>query len=145
MNINAWLPSRNTAIFLSVTSGLGALKLYDEYRIAEYRKQIRTQCLALASEPFSPINIPRMVFVYRPASVYARQMWEEHVKWILDEAALDYKIYTIDDVNQASELLQSKIHEAKEHYRTLQGKYLSLVDVKHPVTEKNTFKLNLAS
>jgi len=58
------LPSRNWLIFLSVTSSIAGLYIYDRRQCKHIRQSYIDRVKHLAEQPFDPLDTPRKVTVY---------------------------------------------------------------------------------
>lgn len=58
------LPSRNWLIFLSTTTVLTGLALYDKYLTKQERERLQSQVSFIAAQPLSPNEMPRKIKVY---------------------------------------------------------------------------------
>ncbi|KAF8798146.1 hypothetical protein BYT27DRAFT_7178702 [Phlegmacium glaucopus] len=90
------LPSRNWLIFLSVTSSVVGLYIYDRRQCKHIRQSYVDKVKHLAEQPADPFEIPRKVTVYAAKwpgdEDYDQSMryFRKYVKPILVAAAIDY-------------------------------------------------------
>ncbi|KAI9683829.1 MAG: mitochondrial import inner membrane translocase subunit tim54 [Trizodia sp. TS-e1964] len=96
-NLKLKLPSRNWMIFLSVTSSIASLILYDKYQTRKIREKWCRAVSHLAEEPLGIKVMPRKLTIYLSAPPgdglkSARDHFAEYVKPVLVAAALDWDV-----------------------------------------------------
>ncbi|KAI8808946.1 inner membrane protein import complex subunit Tim54-domain-containing protein [Cladochytrium replicatum] len=111
------LPSRNWLIFLGVSSTMGVAIAYDKYRTKLIKDAFVERASAIGKETADPFFQPRKLIVYLSPSEIARWSFKQHVKPVLDAAAIDYDVFDASRPGKIQENIRQRFFDGKALYQ----------------------------
>ena len=97
-------------------AGFIGLKEYDNYEIKSIRESFAADCEAIRSQPLGVLDFPRKVLIYIPKTKYSRESFNDFIKPLLDNAALDYELHAVD-FEEISQLAKKRLETAIQFYQ----------------------------
>ncbi|KAI8813694.1 mitochondrial import inner membrane translocase subunit Tim54 [Cladochytrium replicatum] len=111
------VPSRNWLIFLGVSSTMGVAIAYDKYRTKLIKDAFVERASAIGKETAEPFYQPRKLIIYLSPSEIARWSFKQHVKPVLDAAAIDYDVFDASRPGKIQENVRQRFFDGKALYQ----------------------------
>lgn len=119
------LPSRNWRIFWTVVASIGGGIAYDKYEQKQIRAKYIKQVENLGQEIYAADRLPRKltIFIAPPPNDFLEESlrhFRQHIKPVLNAAAIDYDIYTENRQGDIRSQVAEKIRQLRRE--TLENK-----------------------